>query len=73
VELPLRFSGSLEADVLQAPDAVEKYFGGLGTRPPRSQSAALTPLTDANGLTDLKDTVDCPKGAGGLECSGRGQ
>ena len=58
---------------MQAPDAVDKYFGGLGTRRPRTPSSFLTPVTEARGLTDIKDTIDCPKGAGGFECSGRGQ
>jgi hypothetical protein len=57
---------------VQEPDAVNAYFGGLGTRPPRPESGGSS-ATDGNGFTDIKDTIDCPKGAGGLECSGRGE
>ena len=57
---------------MQEPDAVNTYFGGLGTRPPRPEGGGSS-ATDGSGFTDIKDTIDCPKGAGGLECSGRGQ
>jgi hypothetical protein len=54
---------------LQDPNAVDKYFGGLATRPPQPIAEFGQTLSPAIAAAL---SMDCPKDSNGFECSGRG-